>query len=227
MSESLRPRASRQTAAPNHPPDTTPQPVTPSTDFEPITAETNAEVQAGETPVASAGQPPPPAPSRHGKRLVPAEQAHRVDFSPQQRLLFLDARLRSGLPARDLAPLVGVSRHTLYCWKQPFEQLGPSGLVAHPRRGPSGSRLPELTKRTILLLKQAHPDWGCQKISDMLLRGPALPASPGAVARDLAEAGYTSEDNPAPGPHDRRPQFHRREGARRSSRRLQSPCRAE
>ena len=23
--------------------------------------------------------------------------------------------------------------------------------------------------------KQANPDWGCQKISDMLLRGPALP----------------------------------------------------
>src|SRR5436309_3579264 len=36
----------------------------------------------------------------------------------------------------------------------------------------------------------------------MLLRGPALPASPAAVARVLAEAGYTSEDNPAPGPHE-------------------------
>ena len=41
--------------------------------------------------------------------------------------------------------------------------------------------LPDLTQRSILMLKQANPEWGCQKISDMLLRGPALPASAGAV----------------------------------------------
>src|SRR5439155_8573105 len=57
-----------------------------------------------------------------------------------------------------------------------------------------GSRLPELTKRTILMLKQANPEWGCQKISDMLLRGPALPASPSAVAQVLHEAGYELEE---------------------------------
>ena len=65
-----------------------------------------------------------------------------------------------------------------------------------PRGGPAGSQLPELTKRTILMLKQANPDWGCQRISDMLLRGPALPASPAAVARVLHEAGYELEEVP-------------------------------
>jgi transposase InsO family protein len=40
------------------------------------------------------------------------------------------------------------------------------------------------------MLKKANPDWGCQRISDMLLRGPALPASPAAVGRVLREAGY-------------------------------------
>ncbi|HLK02315.1 MAG TPA: DDE-type integrase/transposase/recombinase, partial [Streptosporangiaceae bacterium] len=59
-----------------------------------------------------------------------------------------------------------------------------------------GSRLPELTKRTILMLKQANPDWGCERISAMLARGPALPASPGAVARVLHEAGYELEEAP-------------------------------
>ena len=44
------------------------------------------------------------------------------------------------------------------------------------------------------MLKQSHPDWGCQRISDMLLRGPALPASPAAVARVLHEAGYEMEE---------------------------------
>jgi hypothetical protein len=54
--------------------------------------------------------------------------------------------------------------------------------------------LPDLTKRTILMLKETNPTWGCQKISDMLCRGPALPASAGAVARVLHEAGYELEE---------------------------------
>jgi hypothetical protein len=47
-----------------------------------------------------------------------------------------------------------------------------------PKGVKKGSKLPELTNRTILMLKQAHPDWGCERISDMLVRGPALLASP-------------------------------------------------
>ena len=37
------------------------------------------------------------------------------------------------------------------------------------------------------MLKEANPTWGCQRISDMLLRGPALPASPSAVAHACQE----------------------------------------
>jgi transposase InsO family protein len=44
------------------------------------------------------------------------------------------------------------------------------------------------------MLKEANPEWGCQRISDALLRGPALPASPGAVAKVLHEAGYELEE---------------------------------
>jgi transposase len=113
---------------------------------------------------------------------------------PEQRLLLLDTWQRSGLPAADFAALVGLSKFTLYAWKKKFEQEGPAGLMDKPKGGPAGSRLPELTKRTILMLKQANPDWGCQKISDMLLRGPALPASASAVAKVLHEAGYQMEE---------------------------------
>jgi transposase InsO family protein len=130
-----------------------------------------------------------------GKRLaLPAAKPDAI--SPQQRLLLLDLWQRSGLPAGDFAELVGVSKHTLYAWKKRFANQGPAGLLDQPRGGPAGSRLSDLTKRTILMLKQANPDWGCQRISDMLLRGPALPASPGAVARVLHEAGYELEEVP-------------------------------
>jgi transposase InsO family protein len=111
-------------------------------------------------------------------------------------LLLLDTWLRSGLPAGDFAALVGMSKHTLYDWKRKFQADGPAGLVDRPRGGPPGSRLPEVTRRAILMLKQTNPTWGCQRISDVLQRGPALPASPSAVARVLHEAGYELEDVP-------------------------------
>ena len=174
--------------------------------------ESPAEAELGLPPGDHADLDPPhdlrPAPrltspARRGKRLIPAQDAQRLPFTPSQRLLILDSWSRSGLPAGDFAPLVGLSKHTLYAWKKRFDQLGPAGLTDQPRGGSSGSKLPELTKRTILLLKQSHPDWGCQKISDMLLRGPALPASPTAVARVLGEAGYVLDDLPAHRTHTR------------------------
>lgn len=114
----------------------------------------------------------------------------RIFFTPQQRLLLLDTWLRSGLPAGDFASLVGLSKYTLYKWKHAFDEQGPAGLMDQPRGVRAGSRVPEVTKRAILMLKEQHPEWGCQRISDMLVRGPALPASAATVARVLHEAGY-------------------------------------
>jgi hypothetical protein len=76
-----------------------------------------------------------------------------------------------------------MSKHTLYGWKKAFDRLGPAGLMDQPRGAKKGSRLPELTQRAILMLKADNPEWGCQRISDALARGPALPASAGQRRR--------------------------------------------
>src|SRR5262245_28791131 len=131
-----------------------------------------------------------------GRRLVKKDEPKALAMAPEQRLLLLDIWQRSGLPAEDFGALVGLSKHTLYGWKKRFDAEGPAGLMDRPRGGPKGSRMPELTKRTILMLKESNPQWGCQRISDMLLRGPALPASPSAVAQVLHEAGYELEEIP-------------------------------
>ena len=158
-----------------------------------------------ETPVRLTGRRKG-TPSSKGRELKLPEQAKRNGYTPEQRLLMLDTWRRSGLPALDFASLVGVGKDTLYKWKQQFERLGPAGLLDQPRGGREGSRLPELTKRTILMLKEQHPEWGCQRISDLLARGPALPASASAVARVLHEAGYEAvEETTHPHPdHVRR-----------------------
>ncbi len=128
-----------------------------------------------------------------GRGLVKPDEV-RLAFLPHERLLILDTWQRSGLPAGDFAPLVGLSKHTLYLWKKRFAEHGPAGLAERPRGAKTGSKLSEVTRRTIVMLKQAHPEWGCQRISDELVRGPAMAASPGAVARVLHEAGYQLEE---------------------------------
>lgn len=130
----------------------------------------------------------------NGRRLVKPSEAPTPTLTPQQRLLLLDTWRRSGLPAGDFAPLVGVSKHSLYAWKKRFEDQGPAGLMDQPRGAPKGSKLSEITKRTILMLKESNPEWGCQRISDMLTRGPGLAASASAVAKVLHEAGYELEE---------------------------------
>jgi transposase len=131
-----------------------------------------------------------------GKRLVKKDDQAKPALNAQQRLLLLDTWRRSGLPTGDFATLTGVSKHSLYAWKKAFDAEAPAGLMDKPRGGPRGMKLPELTKRTVLMLKETNPEWGCQRISDMLLRGPALPACPTTVAKVLHEAGYQLENVP-------------------------------
>ncbi len=138
----------------------------------------------------------PGAPRRGRRTVAPDIAGPQPQLTPQQRLLVIDTWMKSGLPAGDYAPLIGVSKHTLYSWKQRFEAEGPGGLMDKQRGGRRGSRLSDVTKRAVLMMKDQHPEWGVERISALLERGPALAASPGAVLRVLTEAGYQVEDRP-------------------------------
>ena len=152
---------------------------TPAADVEEVdggdTSEEEEAATDGEPPAATAGQPVGPHglglgtfPTRRNRSrtLAKSDMARRPPLTGQQRLLLLDTWQRSGLPAGDFAELVGVSKHSLYKWKQHFTEFGPAGLENQPRASRRGSQLPDLTRRTILMLKQCHPEWGCQRISD-------------------------------------------------------------
>ncbi len=146
---------------------------------------------------------PPRLTARGGRGRALKKKSDSPDrsFSPRERLHLLDMWQRSGLAAGDFEAIVGVSKHTLYAWKKRFEELGPAGLEDRPRGAPNGSKLDETTRRAIVMLKQAHPEYGCERIASLLLRSSALQASPGAVARLLKEEGYESEA-PESKPHE-------------------------
>jgi transposase InsO family protein len=125
----------------------------------------------------------------------------RRHFTPQQRLLLLDAWMRSKLPATEFGALVEVTPTTLYQWRKRFEAHGPAGLSDQVGGRRTGSQMPEPVRRAILMMKDAHPDWGQDRLHDVLLRSEGYGASPGAIARVLEEEGYVVEE-PAAAPHE-------------------------
>jgi transposase InsO family protein len=119
-----------------------------------------------------------------------APGAGKDGLTPEQKLLLLDTWKRSGLPAGDFSGMVGVSRNTLNMWKRRFDAHGPEGLLDLPRKQLKRTGISEVTRRTILMIKENNPEYGCQRISDMLVRGPGLAASPNTVAKVLRDGGY-------------------------------------
>jgi transposase len=59
---------------------------------------------------------------------TPPEPTDRRTATPQERLLLLDLWQRSGLSAGDFGALVGVSKVTLFGWKERFKRGGPAAL---------------------------------------------------------------------------------------------------
>ena len=160
-----------------------------------------ADPAAGTDDFLTAGSPAPAPVSSHPKgahRRTPREglAAERPNLTAEQRLLILDSWQRSGLSGTDFSPLVGLSPKTLYSWRGRFVRLGPAGLSEKGPRKVGPSRLPEPTQRAILMLKQAHSDWGIDRIHDVLLRAEGHAASPGAILRVLTENGYVVEGDP-------------------------------
>jgi transposase InsO family protein len=132
---------------------------------------------------------------RHGSPKKREDlQSDNARIPPAQRIVLLDVWDRSGMRAGEFAQMVGVTPHTLYDWRRRFVQHGPAGLMERRQGGRTGSRLPEATQRSILLMKHQHPEWGCERIHDMLMRCEGYGASPGAIARVLKEAGYVVEE---------------------------------
>jgi hypothetical protein len=70
-----------------------------------------------------------------GQSVLRKAEPQPPPLTAQQRLLVLNTWRRSGLPARDFAPLVGLPRHTLYALKQRFEAPG-AGLADKPNGSP-------------------------------------------------------------------------------------------
>src|SRR2546426_585622 len=178
----------------------------------------DAAAEAGAESGSEEGDEPSPpiltgrrkgGPFRRVVEVQPQPGVEGAVLSGEQRLLILDAWARSELTAGEFGKIAGISPHTLYAWRKRFEELGPAGLDEKRRGAPKGSRVPEATRRAILMLKEGGGEGGWERIHDMLMRSEGFAASAGAVARVLREAGYESEMQPTERHEDRPREFER------------------
>ena len=133
-----------------------------------------------------------PRKNRALQKNAPARKA----FTGEEKLLILDLWKRSRLAAKDLSSIVGVSPHTLYVWRKKMEEEGPEALFGPPRGPSPGSRVDSATRRAILVIKESHPEYGSELISNILYRGPGLGVSASSVNRILKEDGYENVSSP-------------------------------
>lgn len=133
----------------------------------------------------------------------------RAGRTAEERLTLLETWVRSKLPAAKFATIVNVSAQQLYTWKRRLDADGPAGLEPGRVGRPGGSRLPDPTRRAILFMKETHPDWGIDRLHDMLLRTEGFKASASAISNLLKEEGYEAVEVPTQRHPDRPRRFER------------------
>jgi len=140
----------------------------------------------------------------------------RGDRAPKNRRYSLAEKLRAvrlyieeGFSLAIVCQEANVSKSSLDQWVRAYRLAGEAGLQPAPRHQ-SKPKLPPAIREQIIALKQEHPSFGIQRISQWLRRWFLLPASPETVRRHLHEAELLSE---APAPKKRnmvRPRFFER-----------------
>jgi len=133
----------------------------------------------------------------------------RPRFTVAEKLRAVRLHLEEGFSYTLVAEECHVNKSSLQRWVDQYRLAGEAGLQPAPQNA-RPPKLPPAIREQILALKQEHPAFGIQRISQWLRRWFLLPASPETVRRHLHDAGLMTE---APAPKKRnmvRPRFFER-----------------
>src|ERR1700719_824686 len=93
-----------------------------------------------------------------------------------------------GSPASEVAIWYGVSRQSVYTWRDKYKAGGIDGLRDASRRPrTSPSRLPAQVEALVCELRRAHPRWGARRIAFEAARRGADPVPSRATVHRVLE----------------------------------------
>ena len=116
-------------------------------------------------------------------------------YPPEFRLKAVRLHLEEGFCQSTVCADLHVGKTSLQRWVEQYQLAGEAGLQPAPQNARPPKRPPAIREQ-ILALKQEHPAFGIQRISQWLRRWFLLPASPETVRRHLHAAGLMAAAPP-------------------------------
>jgi len=145
-----------------------------------------------------------PAPGEAEAEPRPKPARRRTNIPMEVRLLSVQA-CESGLVAREVAELAGVSTSTVHTWCRLYREEGIPGLAKRTTSS-STRRICRALEERIKAHREAHPEHGVRRVRDELRRNEGLDVSAETVRRVVNEADL---GQPPPKAHRRPPQVRR------------------
>jgi transposase InsO family protein len=130
-------------------------------------------------------------------------------YAPEFRLKAVRLHLEEGFSQSTVCTELKLGHTTLCNWVKRYHEFGEAGLQPAPQNA-RPPQLPPAIREQILALKQEHPGFGIQRISQWLRRWFLLPASPETVRRQLHAAGLMAAAPPPKKRNITRPRFFER-----------------
>lgn len=131
--------------------------------------------------------------------------AYPVEFRLKIVKLYLEEEYKVSL----LAEQFGISRSAIRRWVRLYRMGGVEGLEVKPRAG-GNTRVSHEVLDRMVAVKQAHPEYGPRRITDVLKRFFLIPTSPSTVHKTLSEKGLVKKAKRKPVKNPSKPRFFER-----------------
>jgi transposase InsO family protein len=118
--------------------------------------------------------------------------------------------LEEGMPAVEVAKLVGVCQQTVHRWAALYKTHGEDILKPTPRKKNRKRKTSGPVREKILEMKREHPQYGSRRISNTLRRIFFLKASPETVRKTLKEERLIEDSKRKPKRNPQKPRFFER-----------------
>jgi transposase len=109
-----------------------------------------------------------------------------------------------GAEVSDVSRTFGISETTVHVWLDRFRRGGVDALVPEPPGAKPQEDRYDPRREAVIETRRAHPEWGAERIRDVLARFAAVGVSETTVRRVLADAGLVAATAPS-GPREHPP----------------------
>jgi len=128
-------------------------------------------------------------------------------YSFEFRLKIVRMYLEEQYPVPLICSETGVGKPTISTWVRKYRSFGEDGLRYKAPESRRKSAVNKAVKTQIVDIKEAHPEYGSRRISDILKRFFFIKTSPSTVHKTLSDKNLVEKSRPKPKRNPLKPRF--------------------